>query len=324
MWRVVDVRVLDLFSGIGGFSLGLERAGMETVAFCEIEKYPRRVLKKHWPDIPIASDIRLLSYNYETRELIYDGRTIYTRPIDVVCGGFPCQPFSAAGKRRGIEDDRYLWPEMFRLVQEIRPTWFIGENVAGLTSMGITDSPFEVEARNCVQTTDEDNYHSVRTRQEALLFRNILSDFEREAYTVQAFVIPACAVDAPHRRDRIWIVAHANRERERTRFGELQKENGEIRQWDNNAQFGHSSQIMADTQGFTSNGIWENRSRRCRRTVRGCCGERGTNQWLPEPNVGRVANGVPSRVDRLKCVGNAVLPQIVEIFGRAIMQAEGK
>ena len=118
------MRVLDLFSGIGGFSLGLERAGMETVAFCEIEEFPRKVLAKHWPGVPIHKDIRDLK-----------GDAI--GPVDLICGGYPCQPFSTAGKRRGKEDDRHLWPEYLRLIREIRPTWVIGENVAGHISMGL-------------------------------------------------------------------------------------------------------------------------------------------------------------------------------------------
>jgi len=118
------MKVLDLFSGIGGFSLGLERAGMETVAFCEIEPFPCKILKKHWPHIPIFNDVRSLDY---------DGR------VDVICGGFPCQPFSVAGKQKGKEDDRHLWPAMFNLIKKHRPNWVIGENVAGLINMGLDD-----------------------------------------------------------------------------------------------------------------------------------------------------------------------------------------
>ncbi len=175
------MKVLDLFSGIGGFSLGLERAGMETVAFCEIEGYPRKVLKKHWPDVPIAGDIRKLTYKRTTQELVYDGGVIYVGTINAICGGFPCQPFSVAGKQRGKEDDRHLWPEMLRLICEIQPTWVIGENVAGFITMALDD---------------------------------VLSDLEREGYTCQAFVIPACAVNAIHRRDRVWIVAYTNKQGE--------------------------------------------------------------------------------------------------------------
>jgi len=163
------MKVLDLFSGIGGFSLGLERAGMTTVAFCEIEEFPRKVLAKHWPDVPIYPDVRELT----KEQLDNDGIT-----VDVICGGYPCQPFSTAGKRRGAEDDRHLWPEYLRLIREIKPRYVIGENVAGHISMGLD---------------------------------TVLSDLEGEGYTWQAFVIPACAVNAPHRRDRVWIIANSTK-----------------------------------------------------------------------------------------------------------------
>lgn len=160
------MRVLDLFSGIGGFSLGLERAGMETVAFCEVDPFCRQILNKHWPDVPIHNDIRELNGKE------YQGR------IDLICGGFPCQPFSTAGKRKGKDDDRDLWPEMFRIIREVRPAWVIGENVAGFINME---------------------------------FERTANDLEAEGYQVQAFNIPACAVGAPHERKRIWIVAHSER-----------------------------------------------------------------------------------------------------------------
>jgi len=160
------LKVLDLFSGIGGFSLGLERTGgFETVAFCEIEEFPRKVLAKHWPEVPCFEDVRTLK-----------GSDIGT--VDVICGGYPCQPFSTAGKRRGKEDDRHLWPEFMRLVVELRPTWVIGENVAGHISMGLDD---------------------------------VLSDLEAEGYSARAFVIPACAKDAKHRRDRVWTVGYSEK-----------------------------------------------------------------------------------------------------------------
>ena len=158
------LRVLDLFSGIGGFSLGLERTGgFETVAFCEIDPFCRKVLSKHWPDVPIFEDVRELTSEQ-------------TGPIDLICGGYPCQPFSHAGQRRGAEDDRHLWPEVKRLVASIRPRWCLFENVAGHISMGLDE---------------------------------VLSDLESEGYTAWTVVIPACAVDAPHRRDRVWIVANS-------------------------------------------------------------------------------------------------------------------
>ena len=163
------MRCLDLFSGIGGFSLGLERAGMETVAFCEYDKKAQLVLKKHWPDVPMFDDVRTLTGEQLERAGITD--------IGLICGGYPCQPFSVAGKRQGKADDRHLWPEFFRLIKEIRPTWIIAENVAGHINMGLD---------------------------------SVLADLESESYQCQTFLIPACAVSAFHRRDRVWIVAHSN------------------------------------------------------------------------------------------------------------------
>lgn len=145
----------------------MERTGgFETVAFCEIEDYPRKVLAKHWPNVPIYDDVRELT----AEKLKDDGIT-----VDVICGGFPCQPFSTAGKRRGEDDDRHLWPEFDRLIREIRPRWVIGENVAGLIPMGLD---------------------------------TVLSDLENAGYAWETFVIPACALNAQHRRDRVWIVAN--------------------------------------------------------------------------------------------------------------------
>jgi len=162
------MKVLDLFSGIGGFSLGLHRAGMETVAFCEIEPYPQAVLRKNFPGVPIYDDVQTIT----GERLRADG----IDTIDLVCGGFPCQPFSVAGKQRGKDDHRHLWPEMFRIISEVRPTWVIGENVAGFVSMALCE---------------------------------VSADLESIGYEVQPFIIPACAVNAPHRRDRVWIVANS-------------------------------------------------------------------------------------------------------------------
>lgn len=159
---------LSLFSGIGGLDLAAEWAGFKTVGQCEWADFPSKVLEKHWPDTPRWRDIRTLA-----EDSFYDRTGI--RTVDVVSGGFPCQPFSTAGKRRGQEDDRYLWPEMLRVIREIRPSWVVGENVTGIIGLALDQ---------------------------------VLSDLEDAGYSTEALVIPACAVDAPHRRDRIAIVAH--------------------------------------------------------------------------------------------------------------------
>mgnify|MGYP003649061082 CR=1 FL=1 len=156
------MKVIDLFSGIGGFSLGLESTGgFETVQFVEYDKWCQKVLAKNFPGVPITGDIK-----------DYEGQR-----ADVVTGGFPCQPFSVAGKRKGTEDDRHLWPEMLRVIKACKPRWVIGENVRNLTSI-----------------------------QEGMVFQQVCTDLENEGYEVQSFIIPASAVEAPHQRYRVWIV----------------------------------------------------------------------------------------------------------------------
>ena len=162
---------LSLFSGIGGLDLAAEAAGFVTVGQCEWADYPTKILEKHWPDVPRWRDIRTL-----TKESFYERTGL--RTVDVVSGGFPCQPFSVAGKRGGKDDDRYLWPEMRRVIHELRPTWVVGENVPGIVNLALDE---------------------------------VLADLEAEGYESQCFNIPACGVDAPHKRERIAIVAHAVR-----------------------------------------------------------------------------------------------------------------
>ena len=273
----MTLRVLDLFSGIGGFSLGLERTGgFETAAFCEYEPFPRAVLAKHWPDVPCFPDVR------ELKGSDIDG------PIDLICGGYPCQPFSVAGKRKGKADDRHLWPEFNRLVAELRPTWVIGENVNGHLSMGLD---------------------------------SVLSDLERQGYAARAFVIPACAVDAPHRRDRVWTIAHAaNMQRDGSTKHRQQGE----RQVPQSGKRG-GAEPVANANDARLQRRAQARDAQSKRARSNEQPERRAHmpraKWRTEPAVGRVANGVPRRVDRLKALGNAVVPQVVEMIGHAILEA---
>jgi DNA (cytosine-5)-methyltransferase 1 len=171
----MKLKILDLFSGLGGFSLGLERTGnFETIAFCDNDKYSNLVLQKHWKGVKIYNDVKEIT----KEKLEADGVEL----PDIITGGFPCQPFSVAGKQKGTSDDRHLWPEMFRIIQELKPRWVIGENVKGLVNL-----------------------------QDGMVFETVCTDLEGEGYEVRAFNIPAAGVGAPHRRERIWIVAHAKR-----------------------------------------------------------------------------------------------------------------
>jgi DNA (cytosine-5)-methyltransferase 1 len=291
-------QVLDLFSGIGGFSLGLERTGgFKTVAFCEIEDFPRRVLKKHWPDVPIYTDVRELN----AQRLADDGII-----PDIITGGFPCQPWSVAGEQRGAEDDRDLWPAMVALVEKLRPKFLIGENVRGFVN-------------------------------EPLGLQRSLSDLARIGYEAVPFVIPACAVDAPHRRDRVWIVANAQRERGQGRMlhagTELQTSTG--RAPDTFSTGSTRPEVVADSfcEGLEGQSgeldVRGNQPGRQREEEGGPAAESGLREgpgeawrWLPEPRICRVAHGIPNRVHRLKALGNAVVPQVVEQIGRAILDVE--
>jgi DNA (cytosine-5)-methyltransferase 1 len=310
------MKVLDLFSGIGGFSLGLERAGMETVGFCEIDSFCRKVLQKHWPDVPIFEDIKEL-----------DGDE-YRGTVDLICGGFPCQPFSVAGKQRGSGDDRALWPEMLRVIREVEPTWVIGENVPGIINMELD---------------------------------TVLSDLEDSGYSCQTFNIPACSLDAQHIRARIFFISHTNSAtlRDGTERGaqgrdHFQRSGNAIpahdgpsqsmahtdnRHWSREIkevlgkQSGETSdrsagsgEAMADTdsqrpqgrQTFgDSQGVREGSDEQFKR----CFDSSSSTVWEPEPGVGRVAHGVPNRVDRLRGLGNAVVPQVAELIGRMILGA---
>ena len=299
----MKLKILDLFSGLGGFSLGLERTGnFETVAFCDNDKYSNLVLQKHWKGVKIYNDVKEIT----KEKLIADGIQL----PDIITGGFPCQPFSVAGKQAGTDDDRHLWPVMFRIIQELTPRWVIGENVKGLTNI-----------------------------QDGVVFETVCSDLEGEGYEVRAFNIPAAGVGAPHRRERIWIVAHAKRYNKIDEIGgsdetsrgiqeehrqddssaRLTSRTSSIRQSNNRHDVANTeSSIGYDNEAVTRNGgsstqeVFGNGS--------SISGE--GSWWHTEPDVGRVAHGIPGRVYRLKGLGNSIVPKIAEEIGKAIIKAE--
>jgi DNA (cytosine-5)-methyltransferase 1 len=402
---------LDLFSGIGGFSLGLEATGgFETVAFCDVEEFPRKVLQKHWPDVKQYKDIKELTYE----KLKADG----IDTIDIITGGYPCQPFSVAGRKKGEKDPRHLWPEYFRLVKECRPTWVIGENVGGHIKLGLD---------------------------------TVLENLESQGYAVRTFSIPASAVGANHKRERVWIVAYSERNDNQRQISgvngeekkisrehrednsttrkfsrtssiwktdngnvedtrrslwqgsELQRQNeNEIGEGNANQSERSSSSSKSDVADTKSHGSFNEQKRdikslggkskkeeRRKRNQSSVCsssrstemadtesissygrelkqhqkksGEEGTTRiktgrvssdgantdserlqgqwsehqlsesqgeeqigwngwWQFEPNVGRVAHGVPSRVDRLKGLGNSLVPYVPYLIGQTILK----
>jgi DNA (cytosine-5)-methyltransferase 1 len=244
---MTKLRLLDLFSGIGGFSLGLERSGyFETVAFCEIAPYPRRVLAKHWPGVPQYDDICTLTADRLAADEI---------AIDAICGGFPCQDISNAGKGAGLAGERSgLWREYRRLVGELRPRVVFVENVAALLGRGLGD---------------------------------VLGDLAEIGYDAEWHCIPASAVGAPHQRDRLWIVAYPN-----------------------------SQGLQGGQEAGNIGSLWP----WLQQQLAGCVDGIGAT-WKVEPALDRVVDGVPNRSHRLKALGNAVVPQIPELLGRAYGQA---
>lgn len=277
------MRHVDLCSGIGGFALGFEWAGLShPVQFCDIEPWSRKILKKHWPDVPIAEDVKELASDPDRN--VFD--------CDILSAGYPCQPFSVAGRQKGFEDDRHIWPYIREIVAHKRPTWCVFENVYGHVALGLDE---------------------------------VLLDLETEGYSTRTFIVPACGVSAPHRRDRLWIIAHSeladpDSVYKRTREEPKQSEGDSSRE-----RTSDSRENMADTSGEGPQGRLSGRSGSERQSFMGqfgrgssTYGQSGEDWWAVEPDVGRVAHGIPRRVDRLKGLGNAIVPQIAMQIGLAI------
>jgi len=297
------VRHLDLFSGIGGFALAARRVGWETVGFCEIDPYCQKVLAKHWPGVPIYEDVKTIVADPQSdrrgprwaRGVAINSEngppteTTFTGPVDIITGGFPCQDISYAGKGAGIEGERSgLWTELARIIGDIRPRWAVLENVAALLGRGLD---------------------------------RVAGDLAEIGYDCEWHCIPASAVGAPHRRDRIWIVAYP--QKLQCNGGNNNIRNSKQQQTVSKSGNSSGAKTMADTnvprlEGRLRKGLQECASQR----TSGQGGGTGYNQWAVESDVGRVANGIPRRMDRLRGLGNAVVPQIPKILFRAINEIE--
>jgi DNA (cytosine-5)-methyltransferase 1 len=328
----MELTHFSLFTGIGGIDLAAEWAGFKTVGQCEWADYPTKVLEKHWPDVPRWRDIRSV-----TAKSFYERTGL--RTVDLISGGFPCQPFSVAGKQKGKDDDRYLWPEMLRVIRELTPTWVLGENVPGILQIA---------------------------------GKTVCEDLEREGYAVAVFNFEAAAVGAKHRRDRVFFVgnsehnglsstafsgfntkdarkgtegsqqtiklARANIARSNEDVADTEsRKSGEQESRNRREGIGRRSEKVidvADTTPIHAQGQ-HNRQRQGQswgggwRAIESRLGgmANGTAYWLDgywrvEPDIPRVATGVKNRVDRLKCLGNAVVPQQIYPILQAIADIE--
>ena len=332
----MKLKLLDLFSGIGGFSLGLESTGFfETIAFVEKDKFCQKVLKKNFNNIPIEEDIR----NVKGERYA----------ADVITGGFPCQPFSVAGKRKGTDDDRYLWDETIRVIRECKPRWFIGENVEGIINI-----------------------------QEGMVLRQVCTDLEEEGFEVQCLIIPASGIGAWHQRKRVWILAHSNSNRDRHEITssngeekEIQREHREKnsstwkfigattddvsnteslrnggrnsekcrdQQWKFQPSKQKRSSFRSEAEGCSKQDVWNTKSTRRESSSMGPGkGEFGrtsswgkqceSNWWKAQSSLCGVPNGVSyeldkDRANRIKALGNSIVPLIARELGLAIMKAE--
>ena len=281
---------VDLCSGIGGFALGFQWAQLSNpILFCDIEPWCRQVLKKNFPDVPVAEDVKEIANEPE--------RFIQDR-VDILTAGYPCQPFSVAGKQKGTEDDRHIWPYIFRIVTQKRPTWCVFENVYGHVALGLDQ---------------------------------VLADLEAEGYATRTFIVPACGVNAPHRRDRLWIVGHTEdngRDRGTASARREGKTHQQVEQSSVRSKLSRPSENVAyaDNEG-PQRGISgrQDSERQSEHGYTGCSSsihrQPTENWWAVEPAVGRVAHGIPKRVDRLKGLGNAIVPQIAMNIGLAIREA---
>ncbi len=288
---------LDLFSGIGGFSLAAKWSGFKTVAFCEKDEFCRKVLFKHWPDTIIYDDVKTLNF---------------TAHVDLITGGFPCQPFSVAGSKKGKDDDRYLWPEFLRIIKECNPNWVVAENVPGIVDMELD---------------------------------NILDDLEAEGYETLPLIIPACAASAPHKRERLWIIANRNGERYNMRpdireerylqnnidryVKKIQSEWAQLipKSWEAfNAQnwiesFSNASSIACSEGTENIKPCSERQKWALNTSEVGVTYSRDEGEENKPPLPG-VDDGLPHIMDRNRALGNAIVPQVIYPILAAIHEIE--
>ena len=307
-----------LFSGIGGAELAASWMGWDNIFHCEINPFGRKVLEYWFPKSKSYEDITKTDF----RE--------WRGKIDVLTGGFPCQPFSQAGKRKGDTDDRYLWPQMLRAIREIRPTWVVGENVAGIVSM--VESCEEVEVGH---TDDIFEENIIYRKEQEFTIERICKDFEREGYSIQPIVIPACAVGAPHRRDRVWFIAHAINSRNTTQKDDIDKElSKKMRKFESQSELTRHGNEWNVTHSYSDRQRKRKNKQEC---IKGC--ERDTNNsingkaiiktdWRNFPTQSPICSrndGLSKRLDgitfpkwraeSIKAYGNAWVPQVAyEIF----------
>jgi len=280
----------SLFSGIGGFDLAAEWMGWENIFHCEWNPFGQKVLNHYWPNAKSYHDITKTDF------------TIHRGSIDILTGGFPCQPYSLAGKRKGKEDERHLWPEMLRAIREIQPRWVVGENVFGLINWS-----------------------------NGLVFHEVQTDLEAEGYEVFPYVLPACAVNAPHRRDRVWFIAHANGNGFNRSNGkhEVNPSEGRINAQCDFKQMGELNnpnpdcRTMEESKRKQKNVGQKNSGQKTRGLNNG--NPQNWNEWPTQSPVCTGDDGIPTnldnitiskwRIESIKAAGNAIVPQVaLQIF----------
>jgi len=291
----------SLFSGIGAADLAAEWAGWDNVFHCEWNPFGQKVLKHHFPKSISYEDITKTDFS------IHRGR------VDIISGGFPCQPYSVAGLRKGTADERHLFPEMLRVIKEVKPSWVVGENVRGLVGWN-----------------------------GGLVFDKVCSDLEGQGYEVQPILIPAASVNAPHKRDRIWFIAHSNHKGKCSESRDISKEDGEISQWNNDAEFSDTNKVNASysnnerLQGVELNGTFDQGHRPCEshKSTPKLYKINNWEQFPTQPPLCGGDDGIPRTLDAIsfpkwrnesiKAYGNAIVPQVIYQIFKTINAYENK